>query len=127
MTTYDPRDYARYQRDRDRYPLFADDPSVVPPPRTVEDAAARREWYRAEISARLRMMRIYGYLVACHYLKQCRAARIPPSDVWTALRWFRANDLGWEYAADALHQLLQRYGIEPVMPPAAWSRAVFQQ
>lgn len=121
----DPRDLARYRRDRERYPLFADDPTVVRPPRTIQESAARRDWYRADIRRRLQMMHTVGFMTAVLYLKQCRIARIPPADVWAALRWFRANDLGWEYAADALRALLRQHGIEPPMPPASWARCVF--
>lgn len=112
----DPHDYKRWLRDRQRYPLFADDPSVVPLPRTAEEAEQRRQQYRSEIESRLRDMRVTAFMRAAYYLKVARRARVPGCDIWAALRTWRVYGLGWEYAADALHCLLRHHGIDVPIP-----------
>lgn len=107
----DPHDYKRWLRERQRYPLFADDPAIVRPPRSRAEAEARRQAYRNDIRARLRDMQVAAFLRAAHYLKLCRRARIPGAEVWAATATARRAGLDWAYYADTLYRLLRRHGV----------------
>lgn len=101
-----PRAWRRYQRARAEAPLFADDPSVVPPPPTVDQELARRREIAEDFGRRMaaidremrrRVRRLHRIL---------RRAGVTMEEIRNEARAVRG--LGPAYLADALRRSVRR-------------------
>jgi hypothetical protein len=105
-----PRAWSRWLKAREEAPLFADDPSVVPPPPTVDQELARRRELAEEFGRRMaaidremrrRVRRLHRIL---------RRAGVTMEEIRNEARAVRG--LGPAYLADALRRSVRRRGLD---------------